>query len=174
MAIERSGVTFKGSPMTLVGPELKEGDAAPTVTLTGADLSPVSLPDAARGKAKLVITVPSVDTSVCSLESKKFSDGAKSLNPDQVAVYVVSADLPFAQKRWCAAEGVDNIALLSDYRNRDLASKWGLLIKELDLLARAVYVLDKDDKVVYREIVPEIAQEPDYAAALDAVKNASA
>ena len=148
MSEERSGATiFQGNPLTLVGPELKEGDAAPQVTLTGADLSAVSLGgrSADGGKVKLVITVPSVDTSVCSLESKKFSERAKTLDVDQVAVYVASADLPFALSRWCGAEGVDNLTMVSDHRSMDLANRWGLRIKEWHLLARAVYVLDRDN-----------------------------
>ncbi|MBC8101923.1 MAG: thiol peroxidase [Cytophagales bacterium] len=175
MAEERSGVvTFMGGPMTLAGTELKEGDAAPEATLTNGDLAPVRLLGDAAGKAKLVITVPSVDTSVCSLESKKFSDAVKTLDAANIAVYVVSNDLPFAQKRWCVAEGVDNLTLLSDYRDMNLAHKWGLLVKEIDLFARAVYVLDEDNKVVYREIVSEIANEPNYDAAIRAVKSTSA
>jgi thioredoxin-dependent peroxiredoxin len=169
---ERTGVvTFKSNPMTLTGTELKVGDAAPAVTLTGTDLSPVNPVEKSAGKPGLFITVPSVDTSVCSLESKKFSDAVKTFG-DKVAVFVISADLPFALKRWCAAEGVDNLTVLSDYRNRDLASAWGLGLKELDLLTRAVYVTDKSGNVTYREIVPEVAAEPNYDAALAAVREA--
>lgn len=169
MAEERTGVvTFKGNPMTLEGPELKQGDTAPGFTATGADMALVSPLDQAGGKAKLFILVPSLDTNVCSMETKKFSDAVKNLG-DQATVYTVSADLPFAQSRWCGAEGVQNITMLSDYRNMELARGWGLMIKEMGLLARAVYVLDKNNKVVYREIVPDIASEPDYAAALGAL-----
>lgn len=164
-------VTFKGGPMTLVGPELKVGDMAPAVTLTGADLSAVNPLQQGAGKPQLYITVPSVDTSVCSLESKKFSEAVKALG-DSVAVYVISEDLPFALKRWCTAEGVDNLTMLSDYRNRELGKSWGLYLKELDLLARAVYATDKDGKVIYREIVSEIASEPNYEAAIAAVSEA--
>ncbi len=175
MAEERSDVvTFQGGPITLVGTELKEGDTAPETVLTGTNMSPVSLPGDAQNKAKLVITIPSVDTSVCSLESKKFSDALKTLPSENIAVYVVSNDLPFAQSRWCVAEGVDNLTLLSDYRDMNLAHKWGLMIKEMGLFARAVYVLDADNKVTYREIVPDIAQEPNYDAAIRAVKSAAA
>ena len=153
---ERTGaVAFKGSAMTLIGPELKVGDAAPDVTLTAQDMSPVSPLADGAGKTKLIITIPSVDTSVCSLESKKFSDAARSMG-DNVAIYVVSADLPFALKRWCAAEGVDNLTLLSDYRSMDMARNWGLYLKELGLFARAVYVVDANNKVTYREIVSEV------------------
>jgi thiol peroxidase len=172
---ERSGaVAFKGNPMTLVGPELKEGDTAPAATLTGIDLSPVDPLEQGKGKTKLIITVPSVDTSVCSLESKKFSDAVKGLDADKVSAFVISEDLPFALKRWCGAEDVDNLTMLSDYRDRSLAQGWGLLLKELSLLARAVYVVDADNKVVYREIVPEVASEPNYEAAIAATKSAAA
>jgi thiol peroxidase len=175
MAEERTGiVTLQGGPITLVGTELKVGDTAPEALLTDTDLSPVHLLGDTAGKAKLVITVPSVDTSVCSLESKKFSDAFRNLDSENTAVYVVSNDLPFAQKRWSGAEGVDNLTLVSDYRDMNLARKWGLLVKEAYLFARAVYVLDKDNKVTYREIVPEIGNEPNYDAAIDAVKSAAA
>lgn len=170
---ERNGaVTFKGNPATLVGPELKVGDTAPAATLTGEDLSAVSPLEHGAGKPKLIITVPSVDTSVCSLESKKFSDAVKEMG-DGVAAYVISADLPFALRRWCAAEGVDNLTMLSDYRTRELAKGWGLYLKELDLLTRAVYVVDQKNRVTYREIVAEVASEPDYTAAIEAIKAAS-
>jgi len=167
---ERTGtVTFKGSPMTLEGPELKEGAIAPDVTLTGQNMALISPLSHSEGKKKLIITVPSVDTSVCSLESKKFSEAAKGLG-DSVAVYIVSADLPFALNRWCAAEGVDNLTMASDYRTMEMARSWGLYIKELGLFARAVYVLDENGVVIYREVVSEIANEPDYDAALSAVR----
>lgn len=169
---ERTGVVaFKGNPMTLLGPELKEGDAAPDVTLYARDLSPVAPLSAAEGKARLFITVPSVDTSVCSLESKKFSEAVEGV--EGVAVYVVSEDLPFALNRWCAAEGVDNLTMLSDYRGAEFAKSWGLYLKELGLLARAVYVVDREGKVTYRQIVPEIASEPDYGAAIAAARAAA-
>jgi thiol peroxidase len=175
MAEERTGVvTLDGRPITLAGPELKVGDTAPDTVLVSTNFAPVNFPGDGADKTKLVITVPSVDTSVCSIESKKFSDAVRNLNAEKVAVYVVSNDLPFAQKRWSDSEGVDNLNLVSDYRNMNLAQKWGLLVKESDLFARAVYVLDSDNKVTYREIVPEIGNEPNYDAAIDAVKSAAA
>ena len=174
MVEERSGVvTFQGGPITLVGPEIVVGTALPAGQLTGSDMRPVAIGEAGRGKTKLVITVPSVDTPVCSIESKKFSDAVRALDPEKVAVYIVSADLPFAQKRWSDAEGVDNLTLLSDYRSMDTARNWGLYVKEMGLFARAVYVADPTGKVTYSEIVPDIASEPDYDAALAAVKSAS-
>lgn len=172
---ERTGVvTLGGSPLTLLGEELKEGDTAPSATLIAKDFSPIDPLQHSQGKAKLIITVGSVDTSVCSSESKKFSDAVSTLDSAKIAAYVVSADLPFAQSRWCAAEGVDNLTLLSDYREMALGRNWGVYVKESGLHARAVFVLDANNKVVYREIVPEIENEPDYAAAVSAVKNAAA
>jgi thiol peroxidase len=169
---ERHGaVTFKGNPMTLVGSEVHIGDTVPAVTLTGADLSPVNPLEHGAGKPKIFITVPSVDTSVCSIESKKFSDALQAVG-DSAAAYVISADLPFALKRWCTAEGVDNLTMLSDYRGMEMAKSWGLYLKELGLFARAVYVTDAEGKVVYREIVSEVASEPDYSAAIAALQSA--
>jgi thiol peroxidase len=175
MPEERRGVvTLGGSPITLVGPDLKEGDVVPDVKLTAEDLSEVSPLEQSRDKAaRLFVIVPSLDTSVCSLETKKFSDAAREIG-DRVAVYGVSADLPFAMKRWCGAEGVENVTMLSDYRARALGRAWGVLMKESDLLARAVFVIDRSDRIIYREIVPEIASEPDYGAALDAARAAAA
>jgi thiol peroxidase len=172
MPQERPGaVTFKGNPMTLVGPELNVGDAAPDFAAVAADLSPVSLSTDA-GKTRLVIAVPSLDTAVCSLETKKFSDRAKEL-PDNAVVYVVSADLPFAQKRFCGAEGIDNVKTVSDHRSLSFAKRYGILIDELKLLARSVFVIGPDDHLAYQEIVPEVTNEPNYDAAIDATLKAA-
>jgi thioredoxin-dependent peroxiredoxin len=169
-----SKVTFKGNPITLSGSEVKVGDTAPDAVTTGAALSAVHPISASEGKARLFVVVPSVDTSVCSIESKRFSDELKNFDADApVAVYVVSADLPFAQKRWCGAEGVDNLTMLSDYKGLEWGNAWGVTIKELQLLARSVFVVGKDNTVTYREIVPEIGSEPDYAAAITALKEAA-
>lgn len=172
---EHTGVvTFKGAPMTLVGPALVVGDAAPEEALISAGLSPVEPLAQSEGKAKLFVVVPSVDTSVCSLESKRFSDELKSFPSEApVAVYVVSADLPFAQKRWCGAEGVDNLTMLSDYQGLKWGASWGVVLKELQLLARAVFVVDKNNRITYKEIVGEVASEPDYEKAVDALKDAA-
>ncbi len=173
MPEERGGVvTFKGAPRTLVGPELKVGDIAPDIAVTGGDLSEVSPLAASRGKARLFVLVPSLDTSVCSRETKRFSDALGRLG-DEAAAFVVSADLPFAQKRWCGAENVGNLTMLSDHRDMKLARAWGLYVREMGLFARAVYVIDPADRVVYREIVSEMASEPDYDAALSALREAA-
>lgn len=166
---ERKGViTLKGNPMTLVGPELKVGDAAPDVTLAANDLSPVAL-SSLRGKVVVLAAVPSLDTPVCDLETRRFNQEAGKLG-DGVKVLTISMDLPFAQKRWCGAAGATNVVTLSDYRGAAFGTAYGVLIKEIHLLARSVFVLDREGKVRYVEIVKEVASEPNYAAVLEAVK----
>jgi thioredoxin-dependent peroxiredoxin len=164
-------VTFQGQPLTLAGTNLDVGDRARDIQVTGLDLSPVLPLEHSQGKVRLFITVPSLDTEVCSLETKKFSDALKNLS-ESVAVYLVSADLPFAQKRWSETEAVDNITMLSDYRGMDFARSWGLFVQELGLLTRAIFVVDPTGVVTYSEVVPELTSEPDYAAAIAAVKAA--
>lgn len=173
---ERSGaVTFKGKPMTLLGPALKVGDAAPAFHLTAGDLS-VSTIDALNDggkKALMFISVPSLDTSVCSLESQKFNARLGEL-PANVGAYVVSMDLPFAQARWCGAQdGGITLGMLSDYRDHSFGLNYGLLIGELGLLARAIVVVGKDKKIAYVQIVGEVTSEPDYDAAIKAAIGAA-
>jgi thiol peroxidase len=166
---ERTGIiTFQGNGLTLVGSELKVGDKAPDFTLLDNGLAPKTMADYA-GKAKIVVTVPSLDTAVCNIEARKFNEQASSMK-DKVDVIVVSMDLPFAQARWAEDAGVKDIVLLSDYMTADFAEAWGVLIKELRLLTRAVYVVDKDGAITYVETVPEITNEPDYAAAVGAAE----
>lgn len=162
-------ITFHGQPMTLVGLKLKVGDRARDVRVTGSDLSPLLPLAASEGKARLFMTLPSIDTSVCSMEAKKFNDTIQEFG-QTVVVFVVSADLPFAQQRWCLTEGIQNLTMLSDYRDMDFARNWGLLINELGLLARAVYVVDQNRIVTYCEIVPELTAEPNYDAAIAALR----
>lgn len=162
-------VTFNQDPVTLLGTEVKIGDDAPDFTVLSNDLKEVSLKDY-DGKVKLITTVPSVDTGVCSQETKRFNEEADKL--DNVHVLTVSMDLPFAQTRWCAANGVENLDTLSDHRDADLGKNYGVLIKELRLLARAVFVVDSSNKVTYVEYVDEVTDFPDYDAALSAVKKA--
>ena len=170
---ERTGiVTMKGNPLTLVGKEIKVGDAAPDVTLVGNDLSPVRL-SSFRGKVCVIASVPSLDTAVCDLETRKFNQSASALGSD-VAILTVSMDLPFAQKRWCGAAGVTNVQTLSDHREAAFGASYGVLIKELRLLARAVFVVDKEGVVRYVEVVKELTNEPDYEAVLNAVRKLSA
>jgi len=162
-------VTFSGDPVTLVGSEIKVGDQAPEFTVLANDLSEGSLSDY-KGKIKIISVVPSVDTGVCSQQTKRFNEEADKL--DNVHVLTISMDLPFAQTRWCGAEGVQNIDLLSDHRDADFGQKYGVLMKELRLLARAIFVVDENDKVVHVEYVPEVTTHPNYDAALEAAKNA--
>jgi thiol peroxidase len=166
---EREGaVLFKGNPVTLLGPEVKVGDAAPDFQVVDNGLQPVTLATDA-GKVRLVAVVPSIDTPTCDTMTRRFNQDAAAL-PDSVAVYTISVDLPFAQKRWCGNAGIEKVQTLSDYQDRSFGLNYGLLLKNLKLLARAVYVIDQNGKVAYVEVCSEVTAEPDYAAALDAVK----
>ena len=169
MPEERKGIiTFKGNPMTLLGPELKTGERAPGFTVVDTGLNQVTLATYA-GKIKVISAVPSLDTPVCDVETRRFNQEAASL-PDNVAVLTVSLDLPFAQKRWCGAAGIDRVTTLSDYQERSFAAAYGVLIKELKLLSRSIFVIDAQDTIRYIQHVPEVTQEPDYAAVLAAVR----
>ncbi|GAA5345264.1 thiol peroxidase (atypical 2-Cys peroxiredoxin) [Planifilum fimeticola] len=171
MAQERTGVvTFKGNPVTLVGNEVKVGDTAPDFTVLANDLSPVTLADS-KGSVRIISVVPSLDTGVCDQQTRRFNEEAASL--EGVRVLTISVDLPFAQKRWCGAAGVDRVQTLSDHRDLSFGTAYGVVIKELRLLARAVFVVDKNDKVVYAEYVPEVTQHPNYEAAIEAAKKAA-
>jgi thiol peroxidase len=166
---ERTGlVTMGGNPVTLVGDEVKVGDVAPDFVVVGNDMNPVEF-SAYRGKVCVVAAVPSLDTEVCSTETRRFNVEAASLGED-VVILTVSMDLPFAQKRWCGAAGVDRVVTLSDHRDASFGQAYGVLIKEARLLARAVFVVDGDGVVRYVELVPELGEEPNYEAALAAVR----
>lgn len=168
---ERKGaVTFKGSPLTLVGPQLKPGDRAPAFQVIGQDLSPVTL-GTFKGQALLISVVPSVDTAVCDAQTRRFNQEAAALQ--QVEILTISMDLPFAQKRWCGAAGVDRVRLLSDHQAASFGQAWGVLIHELRLLARAVFVVDAGGTVRYVEYVPEMTSPPNYEAALNAARSLS-
>ena len=169
--MERSGaITIHGNPLTLVGTELKAGDKAPAFTLLANDLTPVTLASLA-GKVLIVSTVPSLDTPTCDLETRRFNQEAAALG-DSVLILTVSMDLPFAQARWCGAAGVDKVKTLSDHRDAAFATAWGVLIKELRLTARCLFVVGKDGKIAYVQLVKELSTEPDYAAVLAAAKKA--
>ncbi|CAB1076640.1 Thiol peroxidase, Tpx-type (EC [Olavius algarvensis Delta 1 endosymbiont] len=144
------------------------GDTVPDVALLGNDLSPVQL-SSYKGKVCVISVVPSLDTPVCDMQTRKFNEQAGSLD-DNVAILTMSMDLPFAQARWCGAAGVEKVVTLSDHRDAAFGEAFGLLIKELRLLARAVLVVDKDGKIQYAQLVNEVTEEPDYNAALEAVK----
>lgn len=173
MPQERPGaVTFKGAPQTAIGPELKKGDKAPGFALVANDLSTVSMSDSA-GKIRLISVVPSLDTGICQQQTKRFNEEAAAL-PADVVVYCVSADLPFAQKRFCGAENATKIVALSDHRDMAFGDAYGTHVKELRLDSRSIFVVGKDDKILYAEYVKEIASHPNYDAALAAVKAALA
>jgi thiol peroxidase len=166
---ERPGIiTFKGNPFTLLGPELKVGDKAPDFAVVDNGLAPVTLASSA-GKIRVISAVPSLDTPVCDTETRRFNQEAAGL-PGDVTVLTISLDLPFAQKRWCGAAGIDKVTTLSDYRERSFGQNYGVLIKELLLLTRAIFVIDATDTIRYIQIVPEVTSEPDYAAVIAAVK----
>ena len=165
---ERSGkITMKGNPLTLMGQELKIGDMAPDVVLANNDLAPVSL-SSYHGKVCIISSVPSLDTPVCDMETRRFNEEAGALG-DDVAIITVSMDLPFAQKRWCGAAGVDKVITLSDYGDMSFGNAYGVLIKELKLLARSVFVLDRQGIIQYIQLVNEVTEEPNYQEILDAV-----
>ncbi|MBM6995373.1 thiol peroxidase [Paenibacillus sp. DXFW5] len=169
MAQERANVaTFKGNPITLIGPELKFGDTAPDFRLNKNLLEEATLQDYA-GKIKLISVVPSLDTGVCDAQTRRFNQEAAGLGED-VVILTVSADLPFAQARWCGAAGVDRVVTLSDYKDNSFGKAYGVLIKEFALDMRAVFVLDKDNKIQYVEVLKEMTEHPDYEKPVAAVK----
>jgi thiol peroxidase len=161
-------VTMKGNPLTLMGSALQVGDKAPDAVLLNNDLQPVNLSDY-RGQICVVSSVPSLDTPVCDMETRRFNQEAESLGQD-VKILTVSMDLPFAQKRWCGAAGVNHVITLSDHRDAAFGKEFGVLIKELRLLARAVFVIDREGVIRYIQLVQELSQEPDYDAILSALK----
>jgi len=162
-------ITFKQNPITLIGKEVKVGDTAPNFTVLANDLSPVTLNDS-KGKVRLISVVPSLDTGTCDAQTRKFNESAAEIG-DDVVILTISNDLPFAQKRWCAAAGIENVQTLSDHRDLSFGEAYGVAIKELRLLARAVFVVDANDKVTYVEYVSEATEHPDYEQAIAAVKS---
>jgi thiol peroxidase len=168
MEKQKRTVTMKGNPLTLVGNEVKVGQKAPDSEVIANDMSSVKL-SSFKGKVCIICSVPSLDTSVCDIETRRFNEEAGKLGGD-VVVLTISMDLPFAQKRWCGAAGVKNVQTLSDHRDASFGKAYGVLIKELRLLARAVFVVDKSGTIRYIQIVNEVASEPNYEAALKAAK----
>jgi thioredoxin-dependent peroxiredoxin len=161
-------VAMKGNPLTLLGKDVKVGDKAPDFKVLANDLSVVDF-SSFRGKICVIASVPSLDTSVCDIMTRRFNEEAVKLGSD-VAILTISMDLPFAQKRWCGAAGVKNVQTLSDYRDASFGTAFGVLIKELRLLARAVFVVDREGVIRYIQLVNELTSEPDYQAVLNAVK----
>ncbi len=164
-----ASVTFINNPVTLVGTEVKVGEKAPDFTVLGNDLKPVSLSDS-KGTVRIISVVPSLDTGVCDQQTRKFNTEAANLG--NVNVLTISVDLPFAQKRWCGASGLDNVQTYSDHRDLSFGEAYGVVMKELRLLARAVFVVNSNDEVVYVEYVSEGTNHPNYEAALEAAKAA--
>jgi thiol peroxidase len=166
---ERKGViTVKGDPLTLIGEDISIGDTAPDFEVLDGNLAAVKL-SAYRGKVCIISSVPSLDTPVCDTMTRRFNEAADALG-DDIVILTISMDLPFAQKRWCGAAGVESVQTLSDHRDAAFGQAFGLLIKELRLLARAVFVVDKQGVIRYKEIVSELTEEPNYDAALEAAK----
>jgi thiol peroxidase len=169
MEEQKRKVKMKGKPLTLVGSEVKIGQQAPDFEVVANDMSSVKL-SSFKGRVCIICSVPSLDTSVCDKETRRFNEEAQKLG-DKVTVLVISMDLPFAQKRWCGAAGIENVQTLSDYREASFGNAYGVLIKELRLLARAVFIIDDKGVVRYIQIVNETVNEPNYDAALQAVGN---
>jgi thiol peroxidase len=168
MAIEREGAFDFFGPTTLIGPELKPGDPAPDFTLLNGKLKPVSKSDFA-GKPMVISVVPSLDTGVCSKQSRRFDEEAAKLG-DKVNILTVSADLPFAQGRWCSENDAKNIQTLSDHRNMSFGEAYGTHVKQIRLESRAVFIIDAEGTIRYVEYVPAAGQEPNYDAALEALQ----
>ncbi|MCP3059540.1 thiol peroxidase [Myxococcus sp. K38C18041901] len=171
MAEFKDQVTYRGKPVTLEGDrQVQVGDLAPDFTVYKGFYESHRLSEL-KGQVVVLSVAPSVDTKVCAIQLRMFNQQATQLGPD-VKVWYLSLDLPFALNRFSAAEGIQNVAVLSDYKDRDFARKYGLYMKELGLLARSTFVVDREGRVVFREVVPEMMHEPDYDAALEAVRKA--
>ncbi|MEW9500675.1 thiol peroxidase [Jeotgalibacillus marinus] len=160
-------ITFKNNPVTLQGSEVKVGDQAPNFTVLANDLSPVTLDDS-KGSVRLISVVPSIDTGTCDAQTRRFNEEAARFG--NTTILTVSVDLPFAQRRWCGANGIDNVQTVSDHRDLSFGKAYGVAIEELRLLARAVFVIDSNNVVTYVEYVSEATEHPNYEAAIEAVK----
>lgn len=163
-------VTMKGNPLTLVGDELKVGDLAPDFKVIDNEMMPVKFHRTYRGKIVLISSVPSLDTPVCDMETRKFNEEAQKLS-DDVEIITISMDLPFAQKRWCGQNGINRVKTYSDYLKADFGKKYGVLIKELRLLARCIFLVDRDMKIRYIQLVKEITEEPNYEEVISNIKS---
>jgi len=169
--MERTGATtLRGNPLTVLGPELHAGDPAPEFNAIDNSLKPVTLASTGDG-VRIFSVVPSLDTPVCDAQTKRFNEEAGKL-PD-VSIYTISMDLPFAQKRWCGAYGVDHVKMVSDHRDGSFGQAYGTLIKDLRILSRAIFVVGKDNKIRYAEYVKEVGEHPNYETALAAARTAT-
>ena len=165
LAQERTGLfRWKGEPMTLVGATVTPGDRAPDFNVRTVDMKPFHLSDAIAGgkRAALFAVVPSIDTGVCSRETKTFNERVSALPADRIGFFTVSMDLPFAQKRWCGAEGVERMTMLSDFYDHSFGLAYGMWVKERGLLARSIFIVDRTGIVRTAQIMPDLTQEPDY------------
>lgn len=162
-----ASITFINNPVTLVGKEVKVGENAPDFTVLSNDLTPVTLEDT-EGKIRLISVVPSIDTGVCDAQTRRFNEEVSKLN--NVEVLTISVDLPFAQKRWCGASGLEHVKTYSDHKDLSFGKAYGVYMEETRLLARAVFVVDAKDKVTYVEYVSEGTNHPNYEAAIEAIK----
>lgn len=172
--LERKGlIRFGDMEVTVVGPDLKPGDEAPEFTATTQDWRHIRVLEATQGKVRILAAVPSLDTSVCDRETRTFNQKAADLG-DDIVIVVISADLPFAQKRWCGAAGVDKVMVVSDHMDMDFGEKYGTLMKEVRLLRRAVFVVDRNNRIVYADYMPRLGDEPNYEEVLDAARKALA
>lgn len=169
VAEQANAVTMKGNPITLLGKEITVGQAAPEATVVANDLSEVKL-SSYKGKKLIISVVPSLDTGTCDLQTKRFNKEASALG-DSVKILTISMDLPFAQKRWCGAAGVDKLQTLSDHRYGSFGEAYGVMIKGLRLLTRAIFIVDTTGKIQYKQLVAEVTKEPDYDSVLAALKN---
>lgn len=160
---------FKGKDVALLGNEVKVGDQAPDFTVVANDLTPVTLADS-KGSVRIISVVPSLDTGVCDAQTERFNEEAAKLSG--VHILTISVDLPFAQSRWCGAAGIDKVQTLSDHRDLSFGMAYGVAMEEYRLLARSVFVVDANDKIVYVEYVPEVGKHPNYEAAIEAAKAA--
>jgi thiol peroxidase len=163
-----ASVTFKGNAVQTNGELPQVGQNAPDFSLVANDMSAVSLENSA-GKIRIISVVPSVDTAVCALETKRFNTELDSL-PENVVGYTVSVDTPFAQKRWCAAEGVEKMKTLSDFKNHKFLEDYGVYLTDLGIAARAIFIVDADGKIAYTQLVPEVTEEPNYAEVIEKAK----
>ncbi len=170
--VERPGlIQFGGRGVTVVGEDITVGQQAPEFTVTAQDWSAFHGLADTEGKVRIIAAVPSLDTPVCARETRRFNESAAALGED-IAILVISMDLPFAQARWCGAEGIDQVTVLSDHKDADFGPKYGVLIKEVRLLRRAVFVINRSGKVVYADYMPALGDEPDYDAVLEAARRA--
>ncbi len=170
--LQRVGlISFGGQDVTVLGEDIVVGQAAPDFTVTGQDWQPFQGMADTQGKVRIIAAVPSLDTAVCDRETRRFNEAAAALGED-IAILVISMDLPFAQKRWCGAAGVEQVTVLSDHKDADFGVKYGVLMKEVRLLRRAVFVVDSQGMVVYADYMPALGDEPDYDVVLEAARKA--